>query len=244
MNDNNSSLRVEVKFRLNRDEVEVIDQIAKRLNMTRNDLMTHMVKRVQGQTPKMNTAISRLSEINRDMGRAGQLLKMWLVDDPMTKDFRVGTVLSILQRISELKDDMKSLTLALRMAYERKEILDKNALSRKSRMSVKFRLASTEAIRLTTMAQSVGMSRNEFLSRLMTFRHIPSQSDIALLRLLFVINGDLGRVGGLYKMWLADSKSLFLFNTAMIQQHLSALEAARENLRVLMKTVKKNCCIN
>lgn len=244
MNDKNSSLRVEVKFRLNRDEVEVIDQIAKRLNMTRNDLMTHMVKRVQGQTPKMNTAISRLSDINRDMGRAGQLLKMWLVDDPMTKDFRVGTVLSILQRISELKDDMKSLTLALRMAYERKEILDKNALSHKSRMSVKFRLPSTEAIRLTAMAQSVGMSRNEFLSRLMTFRHIPSQSDIALLRLLFVINGDLGRVGGLYKMWLADPKSLFLFNTAMIHQHLSALEATRENLRVLMKTVKKNCCIN
>lgn len=60
-------------------------------------------------------------------------------------------------------------------------------------------------------------------------------------RELVRINGDLGRLGGLLKLWLTDDEKLDEFKparmTRIIRGVLEKIEANQEELRAIVKTV-------
>lgn len=78
--------------------------------------------------------------------------------------------------------------------------------------------------------------------RLVGLGHQPrSMIDREQGRELVRVNGDLGRLGGLLKLWLTDDEKLDEFKpermTRIIREVLSKIEATQDELRAIVKTI-------
>lgn len=72
---------------------------------------------------------------------------------------------------------------------------------------IKVRVDDRELETITEHAHSSGMSNAEFLRRLGT-GHVPaSRVDQMTVRELCKVAGDLGRLGGLLKLWLSEKRA-------------------------------------
>ncbi|WJF90213.1 conjugal transfer transcriptional regulator TraJ [Paraburkholderia bonniea] len=94
-----------------------------------------------------------------------------------------------------------------------------------------------EAIRRN--AANAGMSTARFLREIGQGYRIRGIVDYERVLELARINGDLGRLGGLLKLWLSNDRRLAGFTPATIRTLLSKIETAQDELRSVMKEVMR-----
>ncbi|TKW64652.1 MAG: conjugal transfer transcriptional regulator TraJ [Paracoccus denitrificans] len=119
--------------------------------------------------------------------------------------------------------------------------MDAEKPARRQRTHIKIWCDPEEKAKIEALAASVGESASSYL-RLVGLGYQPrSIIDREQARELVRINGDLGRLGGLLKLWLTDDEKLDEFKpmrmTRIIRGVLEKIEANQEELRAIVKTV-------
>lgn len=91
---------------------------------------------------------------------------------------------------------------------------------------------------IEAQAQRAGMSVARFLREVGQGYRIGGVVDYAQVRELARINGDLGRLGGLLKLWLTNDERTAQFGEATLRALLSRIEATQDQMgQVMMKVV-------
>ena len=121
---------------------------------------------------------------------------------------------------------------------------DDRTPTRKGSPAIKVRVLPDEKALIEARAKDVGMSASSYL-RLVGMGHQPnSLIDVEQARELVRVNGDLGRLGGLLKLWLTDDTKLDALkpeNTpAIIRGVLKRIEANQEQMDEIIKTVLRS----
>ena len=98
-----------------------------------------------------------------------------------------------------------------------------------------FRIPNEMLDKLTKRAKDLGMSRNELMLRILAGMPVETEADWAMVKALLKANGDMGRVGGLLKMWLSDDKRTAKFSVGMILAMIGRLETARGEIRDILR---------
>lgn len=86
-------------------------------------------------------------------------------------------------------------------------------------------------------AQRAGMSVARFLREVGQGYRIGGVVDYEHVRELARINGDLGRLGGLLKLWLTNDERTAQFGEATIRAVLSRIEATQDQMGEVMLSV-------
>ncbi|MBN8462314.1 MAG: conjugal transfer transcriptional regulator TraJ [Dechloromonas sp.] len=86
-------------------------------------------------------------------------------------------------------------------------------------------------------AQRAGMSVARFLREVGQGYRIGGVVDYEQVRELARINGDLGRLGGLLKLWLTNDERTAQFGEATIRAVLSRIEATQDQMGQVMLNV-------
>lgn len=86
-------------------------------------------------------------------------------------------------------------------------------------------------------AQRAGMSVARFLREVGQGYRIGGVVDYAQVRELARINGDLGRLGGLLKLWLTNDERTAQFGEATVRAVLSRIEATQDEMGQVMMAV-------
>ena len=105
-------------------------------------------------------------------------------------------------------------------------------------------VSADEGQQIEELAKQTGMSIAAYL-RLVGIGHQPrSMIDVDQARELVRVNGDLGRLGGLLKLWLTDDAKLDVLkpdNTpAIIRGVLKRIEANQEQMDGIIKAVLRS----
>ena len=116
--------------------------------------------------------------------------------------------------------------------------------TRKGSPAIKVRVLPEEKATIEAMARDVGMSASSYL-RIVGMGHQPrSMIDVERARELVQVNGDLGRLGGLLKLWLTDDAKLDEFKPermqAIIRGVLSKIEANQEQMDGIIRSVLRS----
>ncbi|GGG51112.1 plasmid mobilization protein [Chelatococcus composti] len=72
--------------------------------------------------------------------------------------------------------------------------------------TMRFRVTAEEACEIETRAKSVGLTYSDYLRSAALNHRIRSVYDLKAVADLGRVNGDLGRVAGLLKLWLAEKR--------------------------------------
>lgn len=86
-------------------------------------------------------------------------------------------------------------------------------------------------------AKRAGMSVARFLREVGQGYRIGGVVDYEQVRELARINGDLGRLGGLLKLWLTNDERTAQFGEATIRAVLSRIEASQDQMGQVMMSV-------
>lgn len=86
-------------------------------------------------------------------------------------------------------------------------------------------------------AQRAGVSIARYLRDVGIGYQIKGVMDYHYVRELVRVNGDLGRLGGLLKLWLTDDPRTARFGDATILALLGRIEATQDEMSSLMKSV-------
>lgn len=86
-------------------------------------------------------------------------------------------------------------------------------------------------------AASVGKSSSDFLRTIGQGYHASGVVDYEQVRELARINGDLGRLGGLLKLWLTNDERTARFSDATIKAVLAKIETTQDEMGRLMMSV-------
>ncbi|MCK0505283.1 conjugal transfer transcriptional regulator TraJ [Aromatoleum anaerobium] len=86
-------------------------------------------------------------------------------------------------------------------------------------------------------AQRAGMSVARFLREVGQGYRVDGVVDYEQVRELARINGDLGRLGGLLKLWLTNDERTAQFGEATIRAVLSRIEATQDQMGQVMMNV-------
>lgn len=113
--------------------------------------------------------------------------------------------------------------------------------SQRRRRHLRVPVTEEEGHQIEALAQQTGLSIAAYL-RLIGLGYQPrSVVDLDQIRELVRVNGDLGRLGGLLKLWLSDDEKLADFEPGKMQRiiHgvLTKIEANQEELRTVAGTV-------
>lgn len=128
-----------------------------------------------------------------------------------------------------MSKDIKSKTKPL-------DIEDENA----KRIGVKIRLQKDELERIKEMSKKIGLSHNELIRRLILQRNpIDTPADYSTMKALLKVNGDMGRMGGLLKLWLSDDSRVSYINVAVLYALLGRIESTRKEIREIIAEYKR-----
>ncbi|WP_036254296.1 conjugal transfer transcriptional regulator TraJ [Methylobacter sp. BBA5.1] len=94
-----------------------------------------------------------------------------------------------------------------------------------------------EKTEIERQAQQAGMSVARFLREVGQGYQIRGIVDYEQVRELARINGDLGRLGGLLKLWLTNDRRTVQFGEATIRALLSRIESTQDEMGQVMKSV-------
>jgi hypothetical protein len=115
--------------------------------------------------------------------------------------------------------------------------LDKSNPTRKGSPPVKVYCLPDEKRALELAAKSVGMSISTYLRRVGLGYQVRGILDNQRVEELARINGDLGRLGGLLKLWLIDDVRTRHFGGATLLAVLSKIEDTQDRMHAVMKAV-------
>ena len=95
---------------------------------------------------------------------------------------------------------------------------------------VKFRASTEEVEAIAAQARTVGMSVGAYLRAVGAGYQPRAVADQDRIDAMLKVNGDLGRLGGLLKLWLSDDAKLNQFDRGQVRQAiLAALRRIDEN---------------
>jgi hypothetical protein len=94
-----------------------------------------------------------------------------------------------------------------------------------------------EALAIKAQAQAVGLPVAAYLRNVGLGIEVKSVLDYQRIEELARINGDLGRLGGLLKLWLTNDERLRRIKASELRAVLNKIEANQEAMRVIMQTV-------
>jgi len=94
-----------------------------------------------------------------------------------------------------------------------------------------------ERERIAANARAAGLSRSAFLLAVGQGYRVQGITDYQQVRELARINGDLGRLGGLLKLWLTDDVRTAQFGEATIRALLARIEATQDQMAGVMEAV-------
>jgi hypothetical protein len=115
--------------------------------------------------------------------------------------------------------------------------LDKSNPTRKGSPPIKVYCLPDEKRALESAAKSVGMSISTYLRRVGLGYEVRGILDNKRVEELARINGDLGRLGGLLKLWLIDDVRTRHFGGATLLAVLSKIEDTQDRMHEVMKEV-------
>lgn len=105
---------------------------------------------------------------------------------------------------------------------------------------VKFRATGEEAEAITAQARTVGMSVGAYLRAVGAGYQPRAVVDQDRVDAMLKVNGDLGRLGGLLKLWLSDDAKLNQFDRRQVRQTiLAALRRIDENQGSLREVIRR-----
>lgn len=97
-------------------------------------------------------------------------------------------------------------------------------------------LPEEEAI-IKRNADAAGLSTAAFLRKIGMGYEVESMVDIEQVQELSRVNGDLGRLGGLLKLWLSNDERTRNFSPSLIKTLLGKIESTQNELRTVMDRI-------
>jgi hypothetical protein len=94
-----------------------------------------------------------------------------------------------------------------------------------------------EEAAIKKMASSTGLSVAAYLRNVGLGYQVRGILDNKRVEELARINGDLGRLGGLLKLWLTDDRRTLRFGESTIRALLSKIEDTQDNMHQIMQSV-------
>tara|TARA_Y100001968_G_C19394708_1_gene737595 strand:+ start:375 stop:752 length:378 start_codon:yes stop_codon:yes gene_type:complete len=110
-------------------------------------------------------------------------------------------------------------------------------ITRKSSTPIKVYCLPEEKEQIEAQAKRAGMSAARYLREVGQGYHISGVVDYEQVRELARINGDLGRLGGLLKLWLTDDVRTAQFGQSTILAVLGRIEATQEEMGKVMTKI-------
>lgn len=109
--------------------------------------------------------------------------------------------------------------------------------NRKDYQPIKVYCFPDERETIEQQARSTGLSKSSYLLRVGMGYPIRSIVDHHQVEELVKINGDLGRLGGLLKLWLSSEKSIGGIDARTIRETLKKIDGAQDHMLALMQKV-------
>jgi len=113
----------------------------------------------------------------------------------------------------------------------------KEPKNRKDYQPIKVYCFPDERETIEQQARSTGLSKSSYLLRVGMGYPIRSIVDHHQVEELVKINGDLGRLGGLLKLWLSSEKSIGGIDARTIRETLKKIDGAQDHMLALMQKV-------
>jgi hypothetical protein len=105
---------------------------------------------------------------------------------------------------------------------------------------VQFRATAEEVDAIAVQARTVGLSVGAYLRAVGSGYQPRSVVDQDRVDAMLKVNGDLGRLGGLLKLWLSDDAKLNQFDRGQVRQAiLAALRRIDENQGSLRAVIRR-----
>jgi hypothetical protein len=114
---------------------------------------------------------------------------------------------------------------------------DEKKTTRKGSPPIKVYCLPDERERIEANARAAGLSLSAFLLAVGQGYRVQGITDYEQVRELARINGDLGRLGGLLKLWLTDDVRTAKFGEATIRALLNRIEATQDEMGRVMHSV-------
>ncbi len=111
------------------------------------------------------------------------------------------------------------------------------APTRKNCSPLKVYCRSDERERIEANARDAGMSVAGFLREVGQGYRVRGIVDFEQVRELARINGDLGRLGGLLKLWLTDDVRTARFGETTVRALLGRIETTQDQMAVVMRAI-------
>lgn len=114
---------------------------------------------------------------------------------------------------------------------------DENRITRKGSPPIKVYCLPEERERIEANAKMAGISVARYLRDVGQGYQVKGVMDYHYVRELVRVNGDLGRLGGLLKLWLTDDPRTARFGDVTILALLGRIEATQDEMSRLMRSV-------
>ncbi|MGL6156051.1 MAG: conjugal transfer transcriptional regulator TraJ [Ralstonia mannitolilytica] len=114
---------------------------------------------------------------------------------------------------------------------------DKDAQQRKRKHHLRVPVFPEEQQRIEEMASQAGRSVAAYLRDVGQSYPIRGVMDYEKVRELAAINGDLGRLGGLLKLWLTNDPKTAHFGESTIRALLARIEKTQDDMTAVMRQV-------
>jgi len=109
--------------------------------------------------------------------------------------------------------------------------------TRKGTPPLKVYALPAERAEIQKQAAAAGLSVSAYLLKVGLGYQVRGVLDHKAIEELVRINGDLGRLGGLLKLWLTDDPRTLHYGEATIRALLARIEGTQELMRATMQTV-------
>ena len=110
-------------------------------------------------------------------------------------------------------------------------------VTRKDSTPIKVYCLPEERAAIEANAQAAGMSTSAYLLAVGQGYRVQGVTDYENVRELVRVNGDLGRLGGLLKLWLTDDARTARFGVKTILALLGKIEATQDKMSGIMESV-------
>lgn len=114
---------------------------------------------------------------------------------------------------------------------------DDKRVTRKSGPPIKVYCLPEERKEIEANARAAGVSMARFLREVGQGYQLRGVMDYHYVRELAKVNGDLGRLGGLLKLWLTDDIRTARYGERTIRALLARIEVTQDQMGHLMKNV-------
>ena len=114
---------------------------------------------------------------------------------------------------------------------------NKKHATRKASPPIKVYCLPDERARIEANAEAAGLSLSAFLLAVGQGYAVQGVMDYEKVRELAAINGDLGRLGGLLKLWLTDDIRTAHFGESTIRALFGRIEKTQDQMTGVMRAV-------